>query len=127
MSEPASLVPLFVIAGYLALLLGLGVLSGRFFKGTSADYFVVSRTIGPFLLLMSIFGTTRTGFALVGSTGKAYTAGIGVAIQHPVRGLVDWFRHGKIHCGQASFCSSLLKNSRPPVRRPPVASPFLSE
>jgi SSS family solute:Na+ symporter len=71
-------VPLLVIAGYLGLLVVLGVLSSRFFKGTSADYFVVSRSIGPFLLLMSIFGTTMTGFALVGSTGKAYTSGIGV-------------------------------------------------
>ncbi len=78
MTETASTLPLFVIAGYLCLLLGLGFVSSRFFKGTSADYFVVSRSIGPFLLLMSIFGTTMTGFALVGSTGKAYTSGIGV-------------------------------------------------
>jgi SSS family solute:Na+ symporter len=78
MSEPASLTPLIVILGYLGLLLALGFASQRFFRGTSADYFVVSRSIGPFLLLMSIFGTTMTGFALVGSTGKAYTSGIGV-------------------------------------------------
>jgi SSS family solute:Na+ symporter len=71
-------ISLIIIAGYLALLLGLGVVSGRFFKGTSADYFVVSRTVGSFLLLMSIFGTTMTGFALVGSTGKAFTSGVGV-------------------------------------------------
>lgn len=68
---------LYIIAGYLALLLGLGIVSNRFSKGTSADFFVVSRTVGSFLLLMSIFGTTMTGFALVGSTGKAYTSGIG--------------------------------------------------
>jgi SSS family solute:Na+ symporter len=73
-----SQTPLFVIAGYLGLLLCLGLFSSRFFSGTSADYFVVSRSIGPFLLLMSIFGTTMTGFALVGSSGKAYTSGIGV-------------------------------------------------
>ncbi len=78
MDSSVSLTPLFIIIGYLALLLGLGVLSSRFFKGTSADYFVVSRSVGSFLLLMSIFGTTMTGFALVGSTGKAYTNGIGV-------------------------------------------------
>ncbi|MCU0789227.1 MAG: hypothetical protein MUC91_13765, partial [Verrucomicrobia bacterium] len=76
--EAASLVPLFVIGGYLALLIVLGLVSKQFFRGTSADYFVVSRSIGPFLLLMSIFGTTMTGFALVGSTGKAYSTGIGV-------------------------------------------------
>jgi solute:Na+ symporter, SSS family len=70
--------PLYVIAGYMGLLIALGIFSSRFFRGTSADYFVVSRSIGPFLLLMSVFGTTMTGFALVGSTGKAYTSGIGV-------------------------------------------------
>jgi len=74
----ASLLPVIVIAGYLGLLAVLGLVSSRFFKGTSADYFVVSRSVGPFLLLMSIFGTTMTGFAMVGSTGKAYTSGIGV-------------------------------------------------
>ena len=74
----ASALPVIVIAGYLGLLAILGLVSNRFFKGTSADYFVVSRSVGPFLLLMSIFGTTMTGFALVGSTGKAYTSGIGV-------------------------------------------------
>jgi SSS family solute:Na+ symporter len=73
-----SSIPLLVITGYLGFLLALGLFSSRYFRGTSADYFVVSRSIGPFLLLMSIFGTTMTGFALVGSTGKAYTSGIGV-------------------------------------------------
>ncbi len=67
-----------VIVGYLALLLALGAVSARFFRGTSQDYFVASRSIGPFLLLMSLFGTTMTAFALVGSTGKAYTTGVGV-------------------------------------------------
>jgi len=37
-----------------------------------------SHSIGPFLLLMSIFGTTMTAFALVGSTGEAFKEGIGV-------------------------------------------------
>lgn len=73
-----STIPFWVILGYLGLLLGLGVFASRFFRGTSADYFVVSRSIGPFLLLMSVFGTTMTGFALVGSTGKAFSSGIGV-------------------------------------------------
>lgn len=69
---------LVIICIYMALLLGLGLFSSRFFKGTAVDYFVASRSIGPFLLLMSVFGTTMTAFALVGSTGKAYTDGIGV-------------------------------------------------
>ena len=68
----------YILVGYLALLMGLGLLSSRFFKGTSADFFVVSRSVGSFLLLMSIFGTTMTGFAIVGSTAKSYTDGVGV-------------------------------------------------
>lgn len=68
---------LYIIIAYLGLLIALGLVSNRFSKGTSADFFVVERSIGAFLLLMSIFGTTMTGFALVGSTGKAFTSGIG--------------------------------------------------
>ncbi len=70
--------PIIVILIYLGLLLALGVFSSRFFRGTSTDYFVASRSIGPFLLLMSVFGTTMTGFALVGSSAKTYNLGIGV-------------------------------------------------
>lgn len=70
--------PLIVVSVYLGLLLGLGAWSRRFFRGTSRDFFVASHSIGPFLLLMSVFGTTMTAFALVGSTGKAFEKGIGV-------------------------------------------------
>lgn len=70
--------PLAVVGVYLALLIGLGFVTKRLFRGTSADYFVAGRSIGGFLLLMSVFGTTMTAFALVGSTGKAYDLGIGV-------------------------------------------------
>jgi SSS family solute:Na+ symporter len=63
---------------YLGLLLGLGYLSQRLFRGTAKDYFLASHSIGPVLLLMSVFGTTMTAFALVGSTGEAFRGGIGV-------------------------------------------------
>ena len=75
--EPASRTPLIVLLVYMCLLLGLGVMSSRMFRGTSKDYFVASQSIGPFMLLMSVFGTTMTGFALVGSSGKAFSQGIG--------------------------------------------------
>ena len=67
-----------IVAGYLVLLLGLGLFSSRFLKGSATDFFLASRGIGPFLLLMSLFGTTMTAFALVGSSGEAFKAGIGV-------------------------------------------------
>ncbi len=56
----------------------LGLVSSRAFRGTAADYFLASRGIGSFLLLMSLFGTTMTAFALIGSTGEAFKSGIGV-------------------------------------------------
>lgn len=73
-----STTPIWVVIGYLVLLLGLGIYSSTLFKGTSRDYFVASRSIGSFMLLMSVFGTTMTGFALVGSTGQSFLKGIGV-------------------------------------------------
>jgi SSS family solute:Na+ symporter len=69
---------LVIIICYLSLLLSLGLFSSRLFKGTREDYQVASHSIGPFLLLMSIFGTTMTAFALVGSSGEAFREGIGV-------------------------------------------------
>jgi SSS family solute:Na+ symporter len=72
------LTQLVIISIYLALLLGLGLYSSRLFSGTSRDYLLASHSIGPFLLLMSLFGTTMTAFALVGSTGEAYKEGVGV-------------------------------------------------
>lgn len=84
--------PLVIIGIYLLILLVLGASSNRLFKGTSLDYLLASHSIGPFLLLMSLFGTTMTSFSLVGSTGKSYAVGIGVyglmasssALLHPL-------------------------------------------
>jgi SSS family solute:Na+ symporter len=84
--------PLIIIGIYLAILLVLGVSSNRLFKGTSVDYLLASHSIGPFLLLMSLFGTTMTAFSLIGSTGYSFVHGIGVyglmasssAILHPL-------------------------------------------
>ena len=73
-----SMTQLWIIVGYLCLLLILGLFASRYFLGTRADYLLASRSIGPFLLLMSMFGTTMTAFALVGSSGEAYQVGIGV-------------------------------------------------
>lgn len=72
------MIQLVIICVYLAALLGLGLLASRYFRGTSNDYMLASHSIGPFLLLMSLFGTTMTAFALVGSTGKSFVIGSGV-------------------------------------------------
>ncbi len=81
MSPQASAVshlPLYVIVGYLLVLVGLGLASTRLFRGTSRDYFAASHSVGPVLLLLSVFGTTMTSFAMIGSTAKSFEQGIGV-------------------------------------------------
>ena len=69
---------MWIIIGYLVVLLTLGFASNRAFRGTTLDYFLASRGVGPFMLLMSLFGTTMTAFAMVGSSGEASQRGIGV-------------------------------------------------
>ncbi len=72
------MIQLGVILGYLMLLLLLGLAASRLLRRTPRDYMLASHSIGPFLLLMSLFGTTMTSFALVGSTGEAFVVGAGV-------------------------------------------------
>ncbi len=67
-----------IISLYFAIVLGIGWASHRLFKGTGEDYFLATRSIGPFLLLASLFGTHMTAFALLGSSGEAYRRGVGV-------------------------------------------------
>lgn len=75
---PPGQLQLGIIIVYLAALIVLGIASGRAFKGTAHDYFVASRGIGPVLLVLSVFGTTMTAFAIQGSSGEAWASGIGV-------------------------------------------------
>lgn len=67
-----------VLVAYLLVVLAIGGLSGRSLRGTGEDWFLATRSIGPFVLLMSLFGTHMTAFALLGSSGEAYHQGVGV-------------------------------------------------
>jgi SSS family solute:Na+ symporter len=71
-------VTLAIIVVYLGLVLAVGALSHRLFRGTGEDYFLATRSIGPFILLMSLFGTHMTAFSLLGASAEAYRTGIGV-------------------------------------------------
>ena len=78
-----------IIIAYLAIVLVIGLFSHRFFRGTSEDFFVAARTLGPFILLVSLFGANMTAFAVLGSAGEAYMEGIGVfALMASSSGLV---------------------------------------
>ena len=68
---------LIILVGYFSLLLTPGIASHRLFRGTAEDFMLASHTVGACLLRMALFGTTMTAFALIGSTGRAYTLGVG--------------------------------------------------
>lgn len=75
---PPGMTQLWIIVVYLGALIALGIASNSLFKGTAVDYFVASRGVGPVLLVLSVFGTTMTAFAIQGSSGEAWFSGVGV-------------------------------------------------
>ncbi len=75
---PPGMTQVWIIIVYLAALILLGVASNSLFRGTAIDYFVASRGVGPVLLVLSVFGTTMTAFAIQGSSGEAWFSGVGV-------------------------------------------------
>ena len=67
-----------VVFAYLAIVLYIGIFAFRRAKGKekAEDYFLASRSLGPFVFLFSLFGTNMTAFAILGSSGHAFTNGI---------------------------------------------------
>lgn len=90
------MIALSIIAIYLGGMVLLGFLSATRSRGTSEDFFVTSHTVGPLLMLLSLFATTMTSFALIGSTSESYHTGIGVYGM-----LASW--SGIVHAGVFFF------------------------
>ena len=72
------MIPAIVVFIYLAIVLYIGIFAFRRAKSRheAEDYFLASRSIGPFVFLLSLFGTNMTAFAILGSSGHAFTNGI---------------------------------------------------
>jgi SSS family solute:Na+ symporter len=72
------LIPAIFVFIYLAAVLYIGIFAFRQAKGTgkAEDYFLASRSLGPFVFLFSLFGTNMTAFAILGSSGHAFSNGI---------------------------------------------------
>ncbi|MFN2494101.1 MAG: sodium:solute symporter [Pyrinomonadaceae bacterium] len=72
------MIPAIVVFIYLATVLYIGIFAFRKAKGRekAEDYFLASRSLGPFVFLFSLFGTNMTAFAILGSSGHAFTNGI---------------------------------------------------
>lgn len=72
------MIPTIVVGLYLAVVLYVGIFAFRRGKNTSEDFFLAGRSLGPWVFLLTVFGTNMTAFAILGSSGLAYQRGIGV-------------------------------------------------
>ncbi|HEV7473538.1 MAG TPA: sodium:solute symporter family protein [Pyrinomonadaceae bacterium] len=72
------MIPAILVFIYLAVVLYIGIFAFRRGKGSekAEDYFLASRSLGPFVFLFSLFGTNMTAFAILGSSGHAFSNGI---------------------------------------------------
>src|SRR5687767_1509962 len=70
--------PAYLVFAYLAVVLYIGIFAFRKGKNTGEDYFLASRSLGPYVFLLALFGTNMTAFAILGSSGMSYQRGIGV-------------------------------------------------
>jgi SSS family solute:Na+ symporter len=71
-------IPAAIVFLYLAVVVYIGVFAFRRALGREQveDYFLANRSLGPFVFLMSLFGTNMTAFAILGSSGHAFGNGI---------------------------------------------------
>lgn len=72
------MIPAIVVFIYLAVVVYIGIFAFRKATGRekAEDYFLASRSLGPFVFLLSLFGTNMTAFAILGSSGHAFSNGI---------------------------------------------------
>jgi solute:Na+ symporter, SSS family len=70
--------PEIIVFVYLAIVLYIGIFAFRKGKQSGEDFFLASRKLGPAVFLLSLFGTNMTAVAILGSSGFAYSRGIGV-------------------------------------------------
>jgi SSS family solute:Na+ symporter len=72
------LIPAVIVFLYLAVVVYIGVFAFGKARGREEveDYFLANRSLGPFVFLMSLFGTNMTAFAILGSSGHAFANGI---------------------------------------------------
>ena len=71
------MIPALFVLAYLAIVLYIGIFAFRRSSGPAAeDFFLAGRSLGPWVFLLSLFGTHMTAFAILGSSGHAFNFGI---------------------------------------------------
>ena len=76
------MIPLVIVGLYLVAVVYVGVFAFRRSPKENAgnagpeDFFLAGRALGPFVFVLSLFGTNMTAFSILGSSGHAFTNGI---------------------------------------------------
>lgn len=72
------MIPAILVFLYLAVVFYIGIFAFRRSTGKEGaeDYFLAGRSLGPYVFLLSLFGTNMTAFAILGSSGHAFNNGI---------------------------------------------------
>ncbi len=72
------MIPALFVFAYLAIVIYIGVFAFRRAGGEhpAEDFFLANRSLGQFVFLLSLFGTNMTAFAILGSSGHAFSNGI---------------------------------------------------
>jgi SSS family solute:Na+ symporter len=71
------MIPAVFIFLYLGIALYIGVFAFRkTHPRTAEDYFLAGRSLGPFVFVLSLFGTHMTAFSILGASGFSFTNGI---------------------------------------------------
>src|SRR5262245_21845375 len=72
------MIPAIFVFVYLGVVLYIGIFAFRrsTHREEAEDYFLAGRSLGPYVFLLSLFGTNMTAFAILGSSGHAFNNGI---------------------------------------------------
>lgn len=70
------MIPAVFVLAYLGVVLYIGIFAFRRSQAGAEDFFLAGRSLGPFVFLLSLFGTHMTAFAILGSSGHAFHNGI---------------------------------------------------
>ena len=63
---------------FLTVVTTVGIYASRKSRGTTTDYIVASRSIGPVAVALSAIASTLSGFMFIGMIGFTYVYGISV-------------------------------------------------
>ena len=64
------------MAGYMLIVIGIGIFYAKRSNKSSEDYFIGGRTLGPWVAAMSAEASDMSGWLLMGLPGVAYWCGI---------------------------------------------------